>query len=283
MTFLQRILTMKQRLTMPLLAVLLGLAGFLLRLLQNLTGFEADTGLPLSGNVPAVLLPVLLAAAAVLLFLTARALPKGPVGQPFSAVFRAEDPRVLTALVLGVFLMAASGVLEITNTFLESGSVEYLTADGLVLLNDRVGVISARAMGALSVAAAVSAFPAVMAVRRENVSPLPVLAAPICLLARLVFAYRVHSVDPVLADYYLELLSLILLILALYRLSGFAAGCGSPRFFGIYSGLTTVLALTLLADGIRPAALLTLGGAVMLTGFQVLLTAPTDPDADPAD
>ena len=43
-----------------LLAVLGGAVGFLLRLLQNRTGFEAETGLPVSGNLPALALIVLL-------------------------------------------------------------------------------------------------------------------------------------------------------------------------------------------------------------------------------
>ena len=84
------------------------------------------------------------------------------------------------------------------------------------------------------------------------------------LLARLIFAYRLYSVDPVLTNYYLELLGLMLLILASYRLSGFAVQAGGPRMFGFYADLTAV---TLLADG-HSAALLPLGGAAALEGFQ---------------
>lgn len=83
----------------------------------------------------------------------------------------------------------------------------------------------------------------------------------------LIFAYRLYSVDPVLANYYLELLGLMLLILASYRLSGFAVQAGGPRMFGFYADLTAILAVTLLADG-HSAALLPLGGAAALDGFQ---------------
>ena len=93
------------------------------------------------------------------------------------------------------------------------------------------------------------------------------LAVPVLLLARLIFAYRLYSVDPVLANYYLELLGLMLLILASYRLSGFAVQAGGPRMFGFYADLTAILAVTLLADG-HSAALLPLGGAAALDGFQ---------------
>ena len=94
-----------------------------------------------------------------------------------------------------------------------------------------------------------------------------VLLVPVLLLARLIFAYRLYSVDPVLANYYLELLGLMLLILASYRLSGFAVQAGGPRMFGFYADLTAILAVTLLADG-HSAALLPLGGAAALEGFQ---------------
>ena len=93
------------------------------------------------------------------------------------------------------------------------------------------------------------------------------LAVPVLLLARLIFAYRLYSVDPVLTNYYLELLGLMLLILASYRLSGFAVQAGGPRMFGFYADLTAILAVTLLADG-HSAALLPLGGAAALDGFQ---------------
>lgn len=272
---------MKQRLKLPVLSVAAGLAGFALRLLQNRTGFEADTGLPIPGNLPAVLLPVLLAVAAVILFLLACSQPKGLVKRPFSAVFHTEDAKVLTVLVLGVFLMAVSGVLEILNIGTGSAPVEYLTADGLILASNRSAAgQSARFMGLCSVAAAAAVFPSVMACRREKGNPLPVLAAPALLLVRLILAYRVHSVNPVLADYYVELLSLILLILGFYRLSGFTVACGSCRFFSAYAGMSGVLALTLVADGITPAALLAVGGAAVLLGFGLLLNpGVAEPDA----
>ena len=77
--------------------------------------------------------------------------------------------------------------------------------------------------------------------------------------------------NPVLADYYLEILGLMFLILAAYRLSGFAVQAGRPRIFSFYAEVTAVLALSMLADGAAPSALLTLGGALALTAFQQML------------
>lgn len=264
---------MKQRNSM-----LLPLAGSLsliccgLRLLQNLTGFEEGTGLPIPGSLPAVLLPVLLVlSAAGLLGLSLRSLPKGPDTRSFSETFSGSDPLFLTLAVLGVFLMAASGVWELFNTF--HSSVEYLTENGLVVVSSQAAGTSGCIMGALSIAAAVCLFFGAAACRREAVSPLPLLAVPVCLLARLILVYRLYSVDPVLSDYYLEILGLVVLILALYRLSGFAVQAGHPALFSAYTGMSVVLALPLLADG-GPAAILHLGGTLALAGFQLMAQGP---------
>lgn len=63
---------MKHRFSIPALSVCFGAVGFLLRLLQNRTGFEPDTGLPIPGSVPAILLPILLMAAVGILYLAVR-------------------------------------------------------------------------------------------------------------------------------------------------------------------------------------------------------------------
>ena len=131
--------------------------------------------------------------------------------------------------------MAFSGVLEIANAF--GRTVTAVSADGMEIVTVSAGTgRSGVVMGLLAV------------------------VAGIC-------AYRLYSVDPVLANYYLELLGLMLLILASYRLSGFAVQAGGPRMFGFYADLTAILAVTLLADG-HSAALLPLGGAAALEGFQ---------------
>ena len=75
---------MKQCDKKSLLTLCLGAAGMSLRLLQNLTGFEPGTGLPIPGSIPGILLPVLLALSAVMLFRMNSKLPKGPVEVPLS-------------------------------------------------------------------------------------------------------------------------------------------------------------------------------------------------------
>ena len=69
----------------------------------------------------------------------------------------------------------------------------------------------------------------------------------------------------------MEILGLMFLILATYRLSGFAVQAGRPRIFTLYGGAVVILALTMLPDGAAPAMVLMLGGALALTGFQMML------------
>ena len=250
---------MKQFDKKSLLTLCLGAAGMSLRLLQNMTGFEPGTGLPIPGSIPGILLPVLLVLSAVILFQMNSKLPKGPVEVPLSQLLNWNDKGGLFAILAGGCVMALSGVLEIANAFGRTAAA--VSADGMEIVTVSAGTgRSGVVMGLLSVAAGICLL-AGMAICRKtpDTEPQILLAVPVLLLARLIFAYRLYSVDPVLANYYLELLGLMLLILASYRLSGFAVQAGGPRMFGFYADLTAILAVTLLADG-HSAALLPLGG-----------------------
>lgn len=263
----ERIIAMKQCDKKSLLTLCLGAAGMSLRLLQNMTGFEPGTGLPIPGSIPGILLPVLLALSAVILFRMNSKLPKGPVEVPLSRLLNWNDKEGLFAILAGGCVMALSGVLEIANAFGRTATA--VSADGMEIVTVSAGTgRSGVVMGLLAVVAGICLL-AGMAICRKtpDTEPQILLAVPVLLLARLIFAYRLYSVDPVLANYYLELLGLMLLILASYRLSGFAVQAGEPRMFGFYADLTAILAVTLLADG-HSAALLPLGGAAALEGFQ---------------
>ena len=103
----------------------------------------------------------------------------------------------------------------------------------------------------------------------------PLLLVPVCcLVVRLVLTYRVVSVDPSLTDYYTELLAVVFLALAFYRLSSFAFRAGRTRRFAVYAALAIAFCLATLADRPDPARLLFyLGGAVTLFGFLLQRTA----------
>ena len=103
------------------------------------------------------------------------------------------------------------------------------------------------------------------------------LLPPAALVIRLVLTYRLDSVNPVLAAYYVELLALVFLTLGFYRLSSFAYKAGRTRRFALYTSAAVVLCLAALADSgcTFPARLLYAGGAVTLLGFLLLrLLAP---------
>ena len=271
----------------PLLAAAGGAGAFLLRLLQRNTGFEADTGLPISGNLYAVLLVIWFVVLAAVCLLAGRAaLPADREDPPlFPAGFSVASAGLLTPAVMGVFLLAASGALDLAFSFSGAsaltGSGEmvtvFATGEGSQLFTGREHLVA----GVLSLLTAVCLFPAVSTCRiRQTDEPRrpfqgPLLLVPVCcLVVRLVLTYRAVSVDPSLADYYTELLAVVFLALAFYRLSSFAFRAGRTRRFAVYAALAIAFCLATLADLPDTARLLFyLGGALTLFGFLLQRTA----------
>lgn len=278
---------MKKQLLLPLVSVAGGAAALVLRLLQNRTGFEPATGLPIPGNAPGLALAALLAVLVVALCVLARLLPAededGPV---FPDDFRTQNAALVTLPVLGIFLMAASGVLDIAAGAAGLSALESAGGpDGPVVVWSAFGAASgltftprARILaGALVLVGAVSLFPAAACCRRRpgtrprTIPPTLLLAAPVCMVARLVLAYRVDSVNPALQAYYVEILALTFLTLALYRLSGFACRAARTRRFAVYAGAAAALCIAALGDGESLSALLLYaGGAAVALGFLLL-------------
>lgn len=277
----------KHNLTFPALALAGGAAAFVLRLLQVRTGFEAETGLPIPGNPWGPVLIVLLLLLAAGLALLAWKLPQEPAAPGFPQAFSTTSTGTLTVLILGVFLLGVSGVLDLFSG-LRAGApmpadAYLMTADGI----SKDGFSSAEhlILGVLTLLSAVSLFPAAAACRRpgshessdaprKTVQGSLLLVPVICLVIRLVLVYRVDSINPVLSDYYLELLALVFLTLGFYRLSSFAFGAGRTDRFALYAGLAVVLSLGELADGFGssqlPITLFHAGGALTLLGFLLL-------------
>lgn len=277
---------MKKQYALPLTAALGGAAAWVLRLLQNHTGYEADTGLPIPGNFAALALAVLLVGLAAALALTARFLPAeeepGPV---LPRDFAVKSAGLLSLPMGGVFLLALSGLSDLAEGL-------RLLPEGLVSSRHAIyGILRAGGlgftpqgqllMGALTLAAAVSLFPVLAGCRRREGGPrhrapsaitlLPVAA----LVVRLVLTYRIDSVNPSLTMYYVELMALVFLTLGFYRLSSFAFQAGQTRRFGFYAAAALVLCAASLADGSAylSSLLLYAGGALTLTGFLLLRIA----------
>ena len=248
---------------LALLPVLGGIAAFILRMLQLRTGFETSTGLPVAGNPYAYGLVVLLVVLAVVFFLLVRRLPAEKTQPPsFQDAFSAFGAGGATLLVVGVFLLAVSGVYDIYS--------------GLVAAPSRATMV----MGILSILSAVCLFPVIPVCRRKTAdaeaAPRTLsggyLLVPVCcFVVRLILVYRQDSLNPSLAAYYVELLALTFLSLALYRLSSFAYGAGRTRRFAMYAMMAIVLCAATLAERAGLSSmLLYAGGAVLLLGFLLL-------------
>lgn len=249
---------MKKYIVFPALSLLFGAGGIVLRTLQNQTGFEPDTGLPIPGNPYALALPILLALTALVFLLLGRMLPgeRGETFFPFQEYFSADGAGILTMLVMGIFLWLLSGAYD-----------AYL---GLTITFSRLELL----LGILTVFAAASQIPVVSACRRGSKKPLNsnLLLIPVAyLVVRLVLAYREDSVNPALSAYYVDLLALVFLILTFYRTSSFAFQNGRTRRFTVYAAVAVVLCMTTLADGHTLSGLLFYGGSSLWTLSLMLL------------
>lgn len=269
---------MKKNLALPALAVIGGAAAFVLRLAQNRTGFEADTGLPVGGNFFTLALPAVLAAVVVVTaFLTCR-LPKGEHAA-FPADFSTEDPRFLLLPVAGALLMALSGLMRLAESFGLFGAVYTLTADGLEAAGSSPQVSLLTAVLTLACAAGTLLSAAACRLRAGKspaFSTAALLVCPAALVVDLVLAYRADSINPALEAYYVDLLALVFLALAFYRLSSFGFQSGNTRRFALYTVPAAVMSCAAAADAVPndPAGgALYLGVALALLGFLLLRLA----------
>ena len=264
---------MKNYHAVSLTALAGGAVAFVLRLAQNRTGFEADTGLPLPGNCFAVLLPVFLAALALALFLLTRRLPgeREDTPLPFTGYFSARNTAALSLMVAGVFLWGLSGLGDIVfariRPHLDADMLLFAITPRMYIL---LGVLTALSAGTLYVLLC-TCRGGKRASKNPPLSGNLLLVPAGCLLIRLVLVYREDSVNPSLTVYYVEILALSLLILALYRASSFAFHCGRTRRFALYAACALVMCIATLADGhALPSTMLYLGGAALMLGLLLM-------------
>ena len=93
---------------------LIGCIGALaLRLGQNRTGFEAQTGLAVPGNLFAVVLPIFLLLCAGTYAVLSRSLPARQEASSFRAAFPAGNRALLLPAAAGAALWLISGVIEL--------------------------------------------------------------------------------------------------------------------------------------------------------------------------
>lgn len=248
----------------PGMALLGGCCAFCLRQLQQTSGFEADTGLAVPGSPWGILLPAFLAAAALLFLLRGRSAPAGVTETAsLRAAFPAQGAPILA--YAGGLLWLASAALTLMKS-----RTPVVSDDGYEILYE--GALSAGDL--LSAALAALAGVCVLCVlghpqqegRRAEPNSLLLLAAITALVIRLVLCFRELSRDPSLQRYYLPLLAMTVLCLALYLASGFAFGAGRSRRFLPAAAWGTVLCLAAAADplGLGYRCFFLGGGAFLL-------------------
>ena len=276
---------MKKHVVLPSVIALGGIGGFLLRLMQNRTGFDSATGLPIPGNLAGIALIVFLAVVAGLLAMLAFRLPeRSESPAEFPGDFSTTDTALLMFPVAGVFLMGLSGALDVLlGAGILTATTVALPGIGTLLLftGNTFSPTVHLVMGAFTLVSAAALLSAVFACRRRThlisrFEPASLVVPVIALVVRLVLTYRVDSMNPSLTVYYVQLLALVFLTLGFFRLSAFAFGSGRVRPFALYTGCAAVLTLTLLADLDTPLAssLLYLGGSAVLVGCLILLLDP---------
>jgi len=268
---------MKKQSLLSLVCLAGGIAAFLLRLLQNKTGFEGSTGLPVSGNLFALLLPPVLLVFAVALAVLARE-PKSAVKPVFPEDFSTKSSALLSIPVAGILMMGLSGMLlALANISPDTVPVSGGSSPQVQLLFGATALIPALALlSAFSACRQQGARESSLRVSRKYDPATLLLIPPVGLVIRLVLSYRIYSIDPVLERYYVELLALVFMTLAFYRLSSFAFQAGNPFRFTLYAGLAVILSCAALADGgALPDLLFYAGGAVTLLG--ALLMQPQTP------
>ena len=271
---------MKKQLFLPVGSVAVGAVCFALRLLQNKTGFESSTGLPVPGNIPAIALLCLLGLTGAVLFFRTRT-QKNSLA--FPADFSTQESALLTLPVMGILLLAVSGLLD----------AFAIARPGMIPLVETSSSPSSQLLfGVSAIAASAALFYAVSACREHTEADSKqgfsekelapgissrhlLLAVPACLVVRLVLSYRIHSVNPSLEAYYVELLALVVLTLAFFRLASCSVQPTPAGPLAWYSAISVILCLTVMADPLTLSArLLYVGCCLTLLGFLILQNRP---------
>lgn len=228
-----------------------GLVLFLLRLVQNMTGFDPETGLSLP-SLPGTALVVCLALLVVWELLRIRKLDKTKA--PFSRRFAAPDKET-AFLAAGSLLLVAGGLLMAMSGFGSGGG-------------EGVAAIAAGVTGAVSGGCILMLGKQMRDGGEVTVGPLlPAMFFGVFLVLAI---YLPAADDPVLARYWLPVLSSAMAAYAFSQMAGFLRGESSPRGFTPVANLAVILCLASLADGGLGQALLLGGCALVLTVFLLL-------------
>lgn len=222
-----------------------GLLLFLLRLWQNHSGFDAETGLAVPGAAGTLLVIGLVLTAAVEV---AQSLRRPVAKRAYAAQF-APASRGLLAAVCGSMLLVAGGAIL---------AIQSLLARSIV----------AAAAGVLGAAAGAGfLFQLWQAKGEDPISVMPVLPSMFFGVFYVLAVYIPTESDPVLARTFLPVLAAAMATYAFSRLGGLLRKEASLGAFVRMADLAAPMCLAAAADGGLGRRLLYLGCAVVLTAY----------------
>ena len=231
-----------------------GVILFGLRLMQNQTGFDPETGLALP-NFYSYALIAALAAVLVLQLVLQRKLPRKKFS--FAAAFTPAQQLKLP-LVLGGMLLAAGGAFLAVTSVTQAAGIARIVAGvlgvaagfGLILFTKQL-----LSDGALSV-----------------MPLLPLLFFGVFLVLAI---YLPSADDPILARFYIPILASAAAAVAFSQLAGFLYQESSHRRFAVTGNLALSLSIAALADAPGTPILLLLTGCAVVLGAFLLMQEDT--------
>lgn len=243
---------MDRKLLVPATAAICGTAGAVLRGINLLTGYEAETGLPVAGNSAQTALIALSVLTAVLLFVLSRGY-RADGGAVFEEVFGGVGAGFKTVSVLTGFVMLAAGAggLYMLLPMMKDASIRMTVLLPLIPL------------WALAILTGVCFIGLAVALGRGKVTETTaaMTVAPMfwsCF--DLVITFKDNGASPFVGLYAFELFAAIALTYGFYALAGFLYSRSSPFRFAVSAGLSVFFCLTTVGGSVIAYVA---GGAVL--------------------
>jgi len=242
---------MRKSTLFPTLALVLGAVAAGLRMWQRSAGYD-QSGLPVRFAIPSIVLAAFLGACAGGALYLALRQPKTledqettqPRGKNLSALLTAAGILILSGGVLNLLIffrsyLNYSQVLYATQKEQQEAFHAFLSSS---LLTGLLAVACVPAAAALLLRAKTASS------QEGKPKPFAVLMPAVLCWLWLIEVYRGHTSNPILWDYVLLLLAVVVLLAAAYERAGFALGVGKPRRTVFSSLMALLLALAALPD-----------------------------------
>lgn len=234
----------KEAFTISLASLVLGIFGFFLRWLQNINGFEADTGLAIPGAPTAIVFLVYsLLVLAVFIVFNRMYVRRRELEAQIAAI---RCPTVFHSAVLWVCAVL--------------GAICWLIL--MFSADEHSYPMMQRAAAALGILASAS-LPFVLPTKKSGEThAIGTTAAIIPILfccVWLITDYRVQSENPVRWEYVVEILAIAALTMSFYHLAAYFYGKAKPAKCLLYCQISAYLCLCTLSDGHEGAKLLFFG------------------------